>query len=238
MSRLFTSTRGIASWRERLTNPARQWRRGYSAFETAVSWEHACRSTGGIPTPIRLLLEQSGIGPVRLLLAAAEHTVPLPGGRAASQSDVWGLLSTSCGMLSLTVEAKASECFGEHYLGAWLESGRSERSRSNRATRWAYIREHLPALNEPEKLRYQLLHRCASAVIEAKRLGLSQAAFIVQAFNAPESSFEDYALMCRSLDIRDSRGLLVSTSVDAVKLHVGWADCPLATDAEVAATVD
>lgn len=37
--RLFISTRGPSGWRDRLARPDRHWRREYSAFETAVTWE-------------------------------------------------------------------------------------------------------------------------------------------------------------------------------------------------------
>ena len=37
MNRMCVETRGICNWRERLAKPDRQWRRGYSAFETASS---------------------------------------------------------------------------------------------------------------------------------------------------------------------------------------------------------
>ncbi len=39
MSRLHIATRGICNWRQRLASPDRQWKRSYSAFETAVSLE-------------------------------------------------------------------------------------------------------------------------------------------------------------------------------------------------------
>jgi hypothetical protein len=73
-------------------------------------------------------------------------------------------------------------------------------------------------------------------VIEAKRLGFQHAAFVVQAFNSPEESFQNYAAFCQALQIPGKRGGLATTSVDGVSLSVGWADCPLATDNDVAAT--
>ena len=73
MNRLNIATRGICSWRERLTNPDRQWRRRYSAFEAAVSWEAAATTESALPEPIRALLD-SVFGAPRLLLAVAEDT--------------------------------------------------------------------------------------------------------------------------------------------------------------------
>ena len=116
MSRLFIGTRGMCSWRDRLASPDRQWKRKFSAFETAVSWEHASKSPSGIPTPIEALLGEPHYREPVLLFAIAEHKVDLPGGPAASQSDVWAVIATSAGMVSMTVEAKAREAFGNEIL--------------------------------------------------------------------------------------------------------------------------
>jgi hypothetical protein len=56
------------------------------------------------------------------MFAVAEHKVDLPGGIAASQCDVWAVVRTKAGMLSL-VEAKAKEKFGDEILEKWLVAG-------------------------------------------------------------------------------------------------------------------
>jgi hypothetical protein len=237
MSRLFISTRGIGSWQQRLANPDRQWKRGYSAFETAVSWELASRSKSGLPAPITNLFRNRHYGEPLLLFAVAEHKVDLPGGSAASQSDVWAVVKTLAGMLSLTVEAKANEAFGDEIVENWLAARKTKESIDNRKTRFDYVRSHLPMADSFLSVRYQLLHRCAASVIEANRFGYLHAAFIVQAFNPPEKSFQDYATFCQALKIRALREELATTSVDGILLSVGWVDCPFATDGQIAATV-
>jgi hypothetical protein len=234
VSRLHIATRGLCSWRERLADPGRQWKRTYSAFETAVSWELASRREPGFPEPIAALFRSSDFGNPRLIFAVAEHKVDLPGGKAASQSDVWAVVNTTAGMVSLTVEAKAREAFGDDTLEGWLLAGSSQRSSDNRAARFEYIRAHLPAAESFHNVRYQLLHRCAAAVIEAKRLGFRHAAFVVQAFDTPDESFEEYAIFCRALGLPAARGTIATSVADGISLGVGWADCPLATDKEVA----
>ncbi|MCC6175563.1 MAG: hypothetical protein IT305_09700 [Chloroflexi bacterium] len=238
MSLLHIATRGLDSWRQRLAAPEDQWKRGYSAFETAVSWEKASISATGLPDSLSALLRDGGYQDPRLLLAVAEHKVPLPGGRAASQNDVWALVSTSQGMLSMAVEAKASEAFGDCSLKDWLEGTGSDRSAANRKVRWDHVRQHLPNGCDFEAVRYQLLHRCASAVIEAQRFGLGHAAFVVQAFGTPDRSFKEYEAFCLALGLSAGRGKMCRTSVlDGVALSIGWADCPLATDADIAKVV-
>lgn len=234
--KLHIATRAIGNWRERLASPERQWKRGYSAFETAVSWEGAAGSCSGLPPAMEALLVKGGYPDPVLTLAVAEHQVSLPGGKAASQCDVWGLVRTSAGLVSLSVEAKASEPFGESCLSEWLAAGDSERSIANRRERWDYIRAHLPESDAFSGIRYQLLHRCAAAVIEARRFGLAHAAFVVQSFGAPEASVLEYSKLCVALGIVGRRGEMGSTAVSDIVLRVGWAECPLATDAEIAAT--
>jgi uncharacterized protein DUF6946 len=236
MNRLHIATRGIASWRERLANPELHWQRKFSAFETAVSWEFASNSKSGLPGPIDKLFRESDYGEPTLISAVAEHKVDLPGGTAASQSDVWAVVKTTAGMLSLTVEAKASESFGDEILERWLVAGETEESISNRKKRWEYIRSHLPKSDFFPQVRYQMLHRCAASVMEAKRFGFLHAAFVVQAFNTPAKSFQDYVLFCEALQVPAARGGMAMTSMEGISLSIGWADCPLATDAEVAAT--
>jgi hypothetical protein len=172
-----------------------------------------------------------------LIFAIAEHKVELPGGNAASQSDVWAVVKTSLGMVSLTVEAKANEAFGDHSVEEFLIAGKTKQSRANREQRLEYLRRFLPPSDHYGAVRYQIFHRCAASVIEAARLRLSRAAFIVQSFKAPAESFQDYLVFCQALKVPAERGSMAATSVDDISLSIGWADCPLATDQEIAATV-
>jgi|ERR1039458_217147 hypothetical protein len=235
MSRLFVETRGPCSWRDRLANPGLQWKRYYSAFETAISWESASKSSTGLPAALEQLLRNNGFESPVLLLAVAEHQVDLPGGRAASQSDVWAVINTAAGIVSMTVEAKASEPFGDENLANWLVAGKTELSLQNRKVRWEHIRANLPIAESFLHVRYQILHRCAASVVEAKRLGCTHAAFVVQAFNAPDASFQDYVGFCAALKVPAARGSLSTTSVDGISLSLGWIDCQVATDAAIAA---
>ena len=244
MTRVCIETRGICNWRERLAKPDSQWRRGFSAFETAVAWEKASCYAAGLPESIAQLFRGSIFGEAKLLLAIAEHKVSLAGGLADSQCDVWALLHTAFGGVSLSVEAKANEPFGEgnESLKDWLVAGKSERSRGNREDRWAHISAHLPSAAKEAYLAvpYQLLHRCAAAVIEARRFGLPNAAFIVQSFapqlfGEPSENFEAFSRFCQAVNLKAGRGQMQIATAGEIRLGIGWADCPLATDSEVAA---
>jgi hypothetical protein len=244
MSRLCIETRGIASWRERLADPENQWRRYCSAFETAVSWEGASSGSNGLPHPISDMLSHTDFGETTLLLVTAEHKVPLKGKGGDSQCDVWALIQTKAGIASLTVEAKAREPFGlgNESLGHWLESGTSDDAKANRRDRWSHVEDNLPKPTSEgyTHVPFQLLHRCAAAVIEARRFGLKNAAFIVQSFGPQSSSesssnFEAFSRFCRAVNFKAQRGQMQIAAVEEIRLGIGWTDCPFATDAEVAA---
>lgn len=241
MSKLFIETHGIDSWKQRLADPEGQWVRRYSAFETAVSWEYASRTVHGLPEPIRKLFARTPYAPVSLIAAVAEHRVPLKGSGPRSQCDVWAVLQTPLGVLSLSVEGKVREAFGTESLDQWLEADGKAASRRNRAVRWQDVRNHLPPIQAPSDLRYQLLHRCAAAVIEAKRLRLRHAAFVVQSFGEGDANFGEFARFCQALGVAANRGALAATTVgegdDQIALGIGWVDCAFATDRQVLAVV-
>lgn len=238
MSRLCIETRGIASWRDRLASPDTQWERKFSAFETAVSWEGVSRSESGLPQPIVALFSNSVFGLPKMLLAVAEHKVPLRGRGGDSQCDVWALLHTESGGVSLSVEAKAKEPFGQgnESLRQWLDAGKTEESKGNRHDRWIHVEENLPkpASEGYAQVPFQLLHRCAAAVIEAKRLCLPNAAFVVQAFESPVESFEAFSRMCTAIGVPADRKQLQVATVGGIRLGIGWADCSFATDSDIA----
>src|SRR5579863_1813398 len=177
MSRLHVATRGACDWRDRLVNPDRQWKRGFSAFETTVACKCASSDESQLPQPIHRALVNGGFDAPQLLFAVAEHKVPLCGGRAASQCDVWAVIRTSKGLLSLSVEAKASEAFGDETLKVWLE-GTGEQSKANRKDRWEPVAQYLPDASADRyyPIRYPILHRCAASAMEAERLALPHAA--------------------------------------------------------------
>jgi hypothetical protein len=203
-----------------------------------VSWEGASSGSAGLPEPIAEVLRGTIYREPMLVFAVAEHKVPLAGRGGDSQCDVWAFLSTTAGAVSLAVEAKADEPFGQdnEALAAWLVADRSEQPTRNRQGRWDYVRKYLPepTVDGYSPVPYQLLHRCAAAVIEAKRLQLPNAAFIVQAFEAPAESFEAFSRLCRAVGVKAERGRMHIASVGDMPLGIGWADCPLANDEQVA----
>ena len=239
MSRLHIATRSTCDWRSRLGDPELHWKRRASAMETALSWAKADSSPAGLPEPIATLFHKSELGESKLLLAVAEHKVPLAGKGGDSQCDVWALVQCALGMVSLAVEAKAKETFGtsNELLAAWLESGGSNGSKANRELRWSHVQRNLPAgpSGAYDAVPFQILQRCAAAVIEARRFRLKHAAFVVQSFGAPDKSFLLFSEFRKAAGAPAARDVVSLVEVGDIRLGLGWADCQFATDAEIAA---
>jgi hypothetical protein len=98
-------------------------------------------------------------------------------------------LARSTGKLvSITVEGKVSEPFGPT-----VQEWRTEAS-SGKSQRLTFLCEQLGIQSAvPDALRYQLLHRAASAVIEAKRFSATDAVMLVHSFSQSSEWFQDYA---------------------------------------------
>jgi len=187
MTQIFAASTGPETWRTRLADPEKHWRDGYSAKLTAESWE----TSKGLPTEIAQLLGSNAA----LQLALIEHKVPLAGGGADSQCDVFALVRADNRDIAMAVEAKVNEPFGP-LLSEWYHEPSAGKVKRLRA-----ICEML-GLPDPEttplsgSLRYQLFHRTAAAVVEARRFHRPVAAMIVQSFAPDHRWFADYAAFC------------------------------------------
>jgi hypothetical protein len=92
------------------------------------------------------------------------------------------------------------------------------------------------ALPLPNHIRYQLLHRTASAVIEARRFKTDAAAMIVHSFSQARIWFKDFVQFASLFDV--SIGANMVDELVAVRpntsppLYIGWAcgDCNFLTD--------
>ena len=77
-------------------------------------------------------------------------------------------------------------------------------------------------------LRFQLLHRAASAIYEAHRYRAKVAVMMVHSFDAAGSGLDDFKLFAAQLKLPDARaGQLVGPAVrESVELYLGWAADP------------
>jgi hypothetical protein len=200
MARILHFTSGPADWQALLAEPTRHWRTGYSARTLAHCWEAA----DGFPPEVSSALVKStdpllaGLDPV---LAVPEFKVPLPGGERASQSDIFVLARSRSGPVSIMVEGKVNEAFGPT-----IEEWRADAS-PGKKTRLSFL---LRSVGLPKQIdgaiRYQLLHRAASAVIEGECYRANAAIMLVHSFSAKRTGWSDYRAFLNLFGIRAEVG--------------------------------
>jgi hypothetical protein len=219
MKRIYVPTSSLEDWRMGLAAPDRQWKQGYSAYELAHCWENA----KGFPREVETLFTQSPFlrfAEIELLIALPECEVAIPGGKRGSHSDLFVLAKGADGQLvSIAVEGKVSESFGP-MLSGWNREGSPGKEK-----RLTYLQSILNLPHSlPDTLRYQLLHRTASALIMAHRFKAPIAAMIVHSFSPEKEGFADYCDFAALYGIDAGSGELVRlTKSEDVDLYVGWA---------------
>jgi len=234
MSRIVSESFGPAVWRAGLADPNLHWKRGESAWEAAVSWESRRMTPSGIPPEIEAVLSaHPAFRGASLLVGIVEHSVILDDPRRPSRNDLWGVLLTEAGHVSMALEAKAGEDFDKP-IGVWMQS-----ESEGKAERLTFLCRQLGVLERPpETLRYQLFHRTASAVIEARRWRFGSALMLVQSFAESRTSWQDYSGFAKLLSIQAMRNATVGPqSLGDVDLFLAWVDSPRADDRLAASAI-
>jgi len=110
-----------------------------------------------------------------------------------------------------------------------MDQWRDKVSDKGHTERLRHIMENIGLENPvPGHIRYQLLHRTASAVIEARRFHCKAAAMIVQSFveSDSENHFADYAQFIQLYGDTPEKGkLLFLNIIDGIKLYSAWVFC-------------
>lgn len=215
MTRIYFPSTGPEDWRRLLADPVKHWCEGYSAMTLAACWEHA----DGLPPEISQILADLGPAP-ELLMALPEHKVPLPGAnRGDSQSDVFALVRAGTRTIACAVEGKVDEPFDKP-LSDWLIN-----ASNGKRQRLAYICDLLNLAQPlPDELHYQLLHRTAAAVIEAKRFKTDAACMIVHSFSRTGKWFDEFERFAAVFGKQANQGKLLTVRPDSdPPLYIGWA---------------
>jgi len=193
MKRIFVPTSGGADWQRLLAKPKLHWKKGASAMTAAASWEDAA---GKLPAEIEGLLTSSGepaLANLKLLAALPEWEVALPGGDTTSHTDVLALCTNSHGLCVTAVEAKALEDFGP-----LVREKRAEPS-TGQTARLEYLHALLNVKHFDDAIRYQLLHRTASAILTAQAFHAATAVMLVHAFGTPPERQGDFRAFRRAM---------------------------------------
>ena len=236
MRRLFVPTMGPSDWRRLLADPIKQWRSEKSAYEAAVAWEAARKSPRGLPPDIASVLDsEEEFRGASLVIGIPEHQVDLEGGGHASQTDLWALLTAPIGMVSTAIEAKAGEAF-DSTVETWLSTAKKGSGKPDRLKQLCSMwRVEQSAI---EHCRYQLMHRPAAAVLEAKRFKASVALFLVHAFGDNSASFDDYSTWRRALGISTAdHRLQYAGEYEGVRLWMAWVASEPADQATLRAAI-
>jgi len=238
LRRLFTPSLGPSNWRAFLADSFVQWRREKSAWELAVSWEAAAKTNSGIPSEVlKALHTHDTFATCQLIAAIPEHRVILDDERRPSQNDLWAILWTPRGHASVTIEAKAGEEF-DRPIEQWLgEDSKGKDRRLQFLTRTLCLSDPPPG-----HVRYQLVHRTASAILEARRCHFPLALMLVQSFEESATAWSDYAAFLRCLDLDAARGALagpkqIQAADGTIGLYIGWVDSQKASDETAAKAV-
>jgi hypothetical protein len=157
------------------------------------------------------------------LLAVPEFKVSLPGGERASQNDVFVISRSSAGPVCIMVEGKVNESFGPT-----LKEWRTEASQGKKERLDFLLRTLRITPIASGDIRYQLLHRAASAIITGEQYRAVAAIVLVHSFSEHHTGWEDYEAFARLFGVRAVRGVVQRlTSSTSVPLFAGWVtgDC-------------
>ncbi len=222
MGKFYVSVDSPEDWKPLLSKPDKHWKTGYSAKTLAYCWQEA----NDFPKSVKKVFRNSGIPlfqNIELLLAFPEYEVPLKPYRAhPSQSDIYILAKGNNQLISIAVEGKVDEPFGE-LIADWKLT-----DKGGKKARLKFLCDELRLdENGIDHVRYQLLHRMASAVIEAKKFKAKNALMMVHSFSQSKGKdnegFQDY---CQFLDLFHAQGeidsLVFAKKVDGIDLYFGW----------------
>lgn len=187
-------------------------------MSAAACWEE---NQPNLPREIVEILEASGdsaLSQLKLLLAIPEWEVELPGGETSSQTDVLAITQNANGLVVLGIEAKVNEPFGPT-----LQEKKATAT-VNQLGRIAFLETELGRLSPfPDHIRYQLLHRTASALLTARHFHASVAVMLVHSFSQDSKWRGDFEAFCGELNSKSiSEDLWEISGINGPRLIIGW----------------
>lgn len=217
VNKIFIPSNKPEDWKSLLAKPDKHWKTGYSAKALAYCWQEA----NGFPECVRTVFMKSKIGlfqNVELLLAFPEYKTPLPGGARPAQNDIFILARGNDQLISIAVEGKVSEPFGET-IAEWRLEGSKGKQR-----RLKFLCDELQLDEDKiDHIRYQLLHRTACAIIEAKKFKAENALMLVHSFSQCDEWFADYSQFLALFGLKAEPDSLVSArNTSGMDLYFGW----------------
>lgn len=206
-------TQKAEDWRLALQDPQSHWKPEFSAWTLAHSWEAA----HGFPPEIQLVLTPD-FSDIEMIRGWVEHAVPMPGIGQASRNDLFVLAKAASENLCIAVEGKVNESLGPT-ISRWRDGSPNKEKRLRGILELIGLGDDLPGT-----IRYQLLHRLASPVIESQRFGARHAIMIIHSFSNLDKSFSDFAALLALYGIADAKPdhLYPLKTIDGLRLYAGW----------------
>jgi len=191
------------------------WKEGRSAHALTKAWA----DSNSLPPSICASLQgHPAFRSAELIDGFLERQVDLGSAGRHSQTDLLAIVGVEKGIAIVAIEGKAGEPFGELVSG-WLDgSGAKDK-------RLALLCETLGlSIEQTRALHYQLLHRTASAIYEAKRYRTDLAAMLVHSFGHDQKGFSAFSLFVQTLGLGEpSDGVLAGPLYrDGVSVYLGW----------------
>lgn len=205
-----------------LRDPELHWKKGRSAYEAAHAWigQNSKRSPGIPPRVSSALSQDPNWSRATIVTGFFEHTTALDTQKGPSNTDLLLVCDLPPGLGVMAVESKAGESFGPRVCD-WLADDPSP----GKDARWKWACEFFSVGAEAcQQLRWQLFHRTASAIIEARRFRSSHAVMLVHDFSGNDSSLDDYLNFAAALTIPNARADGISDARDfaGISLKLAW----------------
>jgi hypothetical protein len=218
MKRILVPTGSGREWQRLLAKPDIHWKPGKSAMSVAACWEAA---GDRLPIEVASALEGSlepDLAGLDLLLAVPEWEVELPGGVTTSHTDILAVTRNERGLVVVAVEAKVDEEFGP------TVGQKRVAATGGQLERLKYLEQVLRLQAPlPDSIRYQLIHRTASAVLVAQTFHAHVGVMLVQSFSQAGRWREDFEAFCQVLGIASARaGVAAVPGHTMPRLFVGW----------------
>ena len=139
-----------------------------------------------------------------------------PGRR--SQTDLLAFVKLCHGDAVIAVEGKVDEPFGDR-VSVWNDHSSGKERRP--AALCVSLGLRVADIGD---IRYQLLHRTASAIYEAQRYRTARAMMLVHSFSVTDTSFGDFQAFAESMGmpVQDVNRVSTEQECEGIRLRVAW----------------
>ena len=216
--KIFIPTASADDWKSFLAEPERQWRTGFSARTLAHCWE----SADGFPPEVVSVFSHSEIAAFRnleLLIAFPEYKVYLPPMSGhPSQNDLFVLAKDGDkNLVTIAIEGKVSESF-DKTISEWKPS-----ETKGKTIRFEFLQDLFGLKEIPTSIRYQLLHRSASAILEAQKFNAKSAVMLVHSFSPEMLWLDDFQAFAGLFEVHaEPERLYFIKDINDVHFYVAW----------------